>query len=116
MRPARKQFLDRRRAFGMGNRQADPPCRRHIVARAERTGHGRELTRQSGVPDLRVGIGAKLAQFDTHPGFEPQRAADQSLKREDAGLALLCVGQEFLFTGKMDVFLDILDAARAAPA
>src|SRR5258705_3079102 len=66
--------------------------------------------------ELRVGVGGELAEFDPRPSFGAEWSADVGLEREQAGLLLAAVGEELLGTADLGVAIEILDAARPAPA
>src|SRR5258705_6700534 len=66
--------------------------------------------------ELRVGVGGELAEFDPRPSWGGEGSAEVGLGRDQAGLLLAAVGEKLLGTADLGVAIEILDAARPAPA
>src|SRR5829696_8248848 len=116
VRTVGEQFIDRGCASAARDGQTGAPAGQEFILSAERCGEGREVARPGGRCQQIVGFGVEVAELDPSASLETERAADEGLQREQAGLALLAIGQEFLLAADSGVAIEILEAARSAPS
>jgi hypothetical protein len=75
-----------------------------------------KLREKAGGRELLVGLGSQFAELDARAGLEPPRPCDQGLQCEQAGLFLAAVREELLLAANLAIPVEVLDAARPAPA
>ena len=126
MRPNGEQFVDRRGALAVRERQARTPAAGQLVIRAERGGNGVKLTaigprcrsRPAICGDSIVFVGVELGGFDPHAGFEPERAFDQGLKGEETERPGRCCPEDiFRRRARVNLEVEILNtrSSRSSP-